>query len=81
MESTTVQFYQIPLSYGISMEILPHRTLMSEHNLPPTFLVYHEEQDHAVGQRTAQQPQESSHHTRPERERDKKRDKEMCNKK
>lgn len=50
---------------------------MSEHNLPPTFLVYHEEQDHAVGQRTAQQPQESSHHTRPERERQEERQRDV----
>lgn len=45
-------------------------TFKLQYNLPPTFPLYREEQDHAVGQRPAQQPQESSHHTkRPERER------------
>lgn len=45
-------------------------TFKEAENLPPIFPLYREEQDHAVGQTPAQQPQESSHHTkRPERQR------------
>lgn len=44
-------------------------TLKLPYNLPLTIPLYGEEQDHAVGQRPAKQPQESSHHTEtPERE-------------
>lgn len=48
----------------------------SQYDLPPTFPLYREEQDHAEGERPAQQAQGSSHHT--ERRGEKQR--EMCNK-
>lgn len=61
------------------MENLPLGPRSYSFNLPATYPLYREEQDPAVGQRPAQQPQEISHHTKtPERQRQGETRRERC---